>query len=267
MSPKDNDAWTRAFERALRTTVRFQSPHVPLEARPGLPLPRPTSRPTPKKTVARDSTLLELFQELVRSGVPRDEAAEWLLNSLLGHNFIVTSGQRIGDIRVDEASELVVLGLDGKPLDPAAIIIREPTVKDPRPIHPHKIAARRAKIAEKAREKELEERLKASSAAPSPPPASAADAQITQPPKPPMPERDPVWEELVKPQTKQYVADHGPFDNRTRLVEWVINDLKVERSKATIIRWVTPYDGEWFTLNGPRRKRNVASGPGASLRS
>ena len=81
-----------------------------------------------------------------------------------------------------------------------------------------------------------------------------------------MPERDPVWEERVKPGIEDHVKCAGPFDNRTRLVEWVIDDLKVGRSKETIVRWVAPYKGKWFTLNGPRRKRKVASGPSATLR-
>jgi hypothetical protein len=122
-----------------------------------------------------------------------------------------------------------------------------------------------------AREETPRARRAADEAARPPPPQlappDAVDAKPSSTSKPPVPERDPAWDNVVKPGIEKHFEDGGAqFSNRAALVEWVIDDLKVERSKATIIRWVTPYDGKWFTLNGPRRKRKVASGPDAPLR-
>ena len=141
---EDKYAWERAFERALKTTVRFRSRHAPLEAPPGLPAPDPPQGPISEKPPARDWTLFELFAELIQPGwvssvKPAEgllalarsapaEAGEWLLNSILRAIARGDVGQRIADIRVDEAAKLNVLGLDGKPIDPAGRWCRKATV-------------------------------------------------------------------------------------------------------------------------------------------
>ena len=266
---KKNNPWARPDEPDPCYLSRYLSPHVPLEAPSGLPLPKPLppriSNPPPSAW-----TLDELFQEQVGNGVPGERAANLLRYEYLGRNFKTDIDLDRGPWPVGKDGALIVRARDdGRILDPAKVVTRQATAED-NPIHYSVIERREAALLEAEREREILEALRPAHGpmkAPLPTsPASTTEAKSASG-KPPVPERDPVWEEVVKPKIEDRVAGHGLFDNRNQLVKWVIDDLKVKRSKATIIRWVAPYNGKWFTLNGPRLKRKVASGRGAGSRS
>jgi hypothetical protein len=91
-------------------------------------------------------------------------------------------------------------------------------------------------------------------------PDSSAPAPMgenkSEPPK--EPRRKPVFKELIKPRIEQRVRDEGLFDTLDALVDWT-SQLLVDEERDpvhpdTLEIWFKPYVGEWFTLEGKRRK-------------
>jgi hypothetical protein len=73
---KDKDVWRKAYQRALRTTVRYLSPHAPLEAPPGFKKPRLPAMPSGKRYAPpAEFTLDAAFQECRALGMGRSGAA------------------------------------------------------------------------------------------------------------------------------------------------------------------------------------------------
>ncbi len=109
----------------------------------------------------------------------------------------MTSGERIADIRIDEAGKLVVVALDGKPLNPAKIMTRGGIAKDG-PTHPDRIAVKRAELATEERERELLERLKILSAPTAMPAVPLTSMVETEAPPPVVEETLPTDDEEAR---------------------------------------------------------------------
>ena len=170
---KDKDRWERAFELALRTTVRALSPHVPLELPSGIKKVGAKANVTPScmriHTAAGvtpplpDYTLDEIYQECVQNGVPRDKAAEHLFDELLTGALVIPSGESVGRFW-EEGGKLCAESTDGRRLDPATLVTREGIA----PISSGKVARLRAQLAAEERERELVKALRPARSPPSP---------------------------------------------------------------------------------------------------